>query len=42
MWFNRAVLGEYGKKTPAQQKLLAKILADKRINGSLKAAAYYT
>jgi tetratricopeptide (TPR) repeat protein len=41
MWFNRAVLGEYGKKTSTQQKLLAKILADKRINGSVKAAAYY-
>ncbi len=41
MWFNRAVLGEYGKKTPAQQELLLRMLADKKIHGSVKAAAHY-
>ncbi|HEX5024186.1 MAG TPA: hypothetical protein VFV68_02895, partial [Agriterribacter sp.] len=41
MWFSQAVLGEYGKKTVSQQKLLQKIYDDPNCNGSIKAAAYY-
>lgn len=41
LWFNQPVLGAYGKKTPAQNMLIEKILSDKSCNGSLKAAAFY-
>ncbi len=41
LWFNKAVLGAYGKKTPAQLSLLEKLLSDKNVNGSLKSAGRY-
>lgn len=41
-WFNGAILGGYGKKTNSRNlDLLEKLLADKNINGSIKAAAHY-
>ncbi len=41
MWFSQPVLGDYGKKTSNQQRLLRKILEDPQCNGSLKSAARY-
>lgn len=41
MWFTEAVLGNYGKKNDAQQKLIEKIADDNKCNGSIKAAASY-
>lgn len=41
MWFEKPVLGGYGKKTEQQQRLLDKILNDGRCNGSLVSAAHY-
>ena len=42
LWFNDAVAGYYGKKKPAQQALLNKILNDGKCNGSLQSAAHYS
>lgn len=41
LWFNNAVLGEYGKKTAVQLHLLEKLIADEKAHGSLIAAAHY-
>jgi tetratricopeptide (TPR) repeat protein len=41
MWFNKGVLGTYGKKTAIQQNLLDKIFNDGKCNGSLQSAAHY-
>lgn len=42
LWFNSAVLGEYGKKTlPHQLKLLNRLIADPKAKGSLVAAGHY-
>lgn len=41
LWFQRGVLGNYGKKTSTQQKLLDKLLTDGKCNGSLRSAANY-
>ncbi|AXY77357.1 DUF3857 domain-containing protein [Paraflavitalea soli] len=41
MWFNDAVLGNYGKKKPHQWELLEKMMGDGNINGSMKSAAHY-
>ena len=41
MWFEKGVLGSYGKKTREQQRLLDKILNDGKCNGSLVSAAHY-
>lgn len=42
LWFNRAVVGNYGKKQYNHQlKLLDKILNDSRAHGTLIAAAHY-
>lgn len=41
LWFNDAVLGEYGFKTGKQLSNLNRILNEPRFNGSLKAAATY-
>jgi tetratricopeptide (TPR) repeat protein len=42
LWFNGAVLGGYGKKSPGHQlQLLDRLLADPNTNGSIKAAAHY-
>lgn len=43
LWFNGAVLGEYGKKTkPHNLQLLEKLLTDPAVNGSIRAAAHYS
>jgi predicted Zn-dependent protease len=42
LWFNDAVLGDYGKKSKAHQlELLRKLVTDPGINGSIKSAARY-
>jgi tetratricopeptide (TPR) repeat protein len=42
LWFNQAVLGDYGKKQEAHQlKILDKIISDPRAHGTLVAAAHY-
>src|SRR5689334_18486835 len=41
LWFNGAVLGQYGKKKDYQMDLLNKIIADDSYNGSLRSAAHY-
>ena len=42
LWFNRAVLGVYGKKTKDEQlKLMERIIADAKAPGTLVAAANY-
>lgn len=42
LWFNEAVVGDYGKKTNSNQlKLIEKIFKRDDINGSLKSAAHY-
>jgi tetratricopeptide (TPR) repeat protein len=41
LWFNEAALGDYGKKTKEQLKLMDKILNDPKANGSIKAALRY-
>lgn len=41
LWFNGAVLGNYGKKSNVQLQNLEKILSDKNSNGSIKAAGRY-
>lgn len=42
LWFNEAVLGEYGKKKSGNLSNLDHILSDPGFNGSMKAAAAYT
>ena len=41
MWFNGAIVGNYGKKAAYQLALLDTIDKDNSFNGSLKAAAHY-
>ena len=42
LWFNGAVLGDYGKKRVSHQlDLVKKLLEDPSTNGSIKAAAHY-
>ncbi|HUC79455.1 MAG TPA: DUF3857 domain-containing protein [Flavisolibacter sp.] len=41
LWFNGAVLGDYGKKAPHQFSLLNKIFTDNAFNGSIQSAAHY-
>lgn len=42
LWFNNAVLGDYGKKRFEHQvKLMDRILADPKAQGTVKAGAYY-
>lgn len=41
LWFNEAILGEYGKKQGKQLGTLDKILTSPGVHGSLKAAAHY-
>jgi predicted Zn-dependent protease len=42
LWFNQAVLGDYGKKTKSHHlAILDRILKDPAINGSMKASAHY-
>src|SRR5579875_989720 len=41
LWFNDALLGDYGKKSAYQLNLINKIIADNTYNGSLQAAAHY-
>jgi hypothetical protein len=41
LWFNNAVVGDYGKKSAPQLALLEKMLKDPAINGSMKASAHY-
>jgi len=42
LWFNEALLGDYGKKQTSQLNLLDKIIKDPSYNGSIKAAAHYS
>ncbi|MDR6337566.1 tetratricopeptide (TPR) repeat protein [Filimonas zeae] len=41
LWFNNAVLGDYGKKTATQLHLLEKLMTDGKAHGSLVAASHY-
>lgn len=41
LWFNGAVIGQYGKKQPYQFNLINKIIQDDSFNGSLQTAAHY-
>src|ERR1700722_19609329 len=41
LWFNGAVLGQYGKKSGHQMQLLERLLSDTAVNGSIRAAAHY-
>lgn len=42
LWFNDAVLGQYGKKQYAHQaRLIAKMLRDPKVHGTILAAAHY-
>lgn len=42
LWFNGAVLGEYGKKTkPHQLDLLKQLIGEAKYNSSIKSAAHY-
>jgi transglutaminase-like putative cysteine protease/predicted Zn-dependent protease len=41
LWFNGAILGQYGKKQAYQLNLLNRIINDDRFNGSLRSSAHY-
>jgi hypothetical protein len=41
LWFNGAVLGQYGKKKEYQLNFLNKIINDESFNGSIRSAAHY-
>ena len=41
MWFNGAVMGEYGKKKEEQLSFISRILASNQYNGSIQSAAHY-
>lgn len=41
LWFNGAILGNYGKKEPHQLSLLNTIINDNSFNGTIRTAAHY-